>query len=218
MVRATGSRELILRAALRIFCLRGDGPVSVSELALAAGVARGTIYNQFGDASRLFEQVARALAVELHDTLEKFLREQDEPPLRLARGLMFCLRRAAEDPDWGRFIARFGGSAATLREVWRGRPRDDLMRGFSEGFYDFRESQIEAVISLLSGATIAAIARLTQHDEAKFEGKFEANSADWRGAGTDLAELALRALGVAPAAGAACVARALAEVEAYRPL
>lgn len=204
--RTTASRELILRAAQRIFCARGDGPLGVSELALAAGVARGTIYNQFGDASGLFEQVATALAVDLRQALENLSREPDEPPHRLARGLIFCLRRADCDRDWGRFIARFGWSAAALREVWRGAAREDLLRGAASGCYDFPDDQLEAAIGLASGATIMAI------------GAVAAGDSEWRAAGSALAERVLRALGVARAPAAAFAARGLAEVEAYWPL
>lgn len=204
--RATASRELIFRAALKIFCARGDGAPSVSELALAAGVARGTVYNQLGDASNLFEQVAAALAAELHAALDHFLRDDDAPVERLARGLIFCLRKAAQDRDWGRFLARFGGSAAALREVWRGRPRDDLLRGLVEGAYAFRDDQIEAAIGLASGAAIMAIGAVVER------------GADWRVEGRDLAELILCALGVGRGEAGRAAARALAEVEAYRPL
>ncbi len=169
---------------MKLFAERGDVHVTVSELAQAAGVARGTIYNNLGDLRGLFDIVAAQLAAELNERLVDALGGVDDPALRMATGLRLCLRRAHEQPQWGRFLCRFGCSSAALREVWRGQPFNDLRDGLELGRYRFRESQMETVVSFVSGATIGAM--VTILDGAK----------TWREAGSDVAEFILVALGV----------------------
>ena len=56
----------IYEAAVRFFAERGTTHASVTELAQAAGLARGTIYNNVANLDSLFEEVATALGDEMH--------------------------------------------------------------------------------------------------------------------------------------------------------
>lgn len=184
MSGASGSQRQIYRAAMQLFAERGDARMTVSELAQAAGVARGTIYNNLGDLGGLFDLVAAELASELNQRLNAALAGLDDPALRLAAGLRLCLRRAHEEPQWGRFLCRFGCSAAALQEVWRGQPLADLHAGLARGRYLFREDQLDSVLGFISGAAIGAMMTVLEGLKT------------WREAGVDLAELTLTALGV----------------------
>jgi len=48
----------IHQAALRLFAEKGSNQITVSELAQAAGIARGTIYNNLESPDLLFQSVA----------------------------------------------------------------------------------------------------------------------------------------------------------------
>jgi AcrR family transcriptional regulator len=181
---ASGAQRQIYRAAIQLFAERGAAHVSVSELAQAAGVARGTIYNNLGDLSGLFDIVARQLAMEMNERLVEALVGIDDPALRLATGLRLCLRRAHDEPQWGRFLCRFGCSAAALQEVWRGQPLADLHAGLARGRFTFREEQLDSLVGFISGAALGAIVTVLE------------GARTWREAGSDLAELVLIALGV----------------------
>jgi len=52
-----GSREAIVDAAERLFLEHGFGAVSMDDLAEAAGVARRTLYNQFGSKEEIFREM-----------------------------------------------------------------------------------------------------------------------------------------------------------------
>jgi AcrR family transcriptional regulator len=54
------SREIILRAAKAVF-LREGFAANLDTIAKAAGVARQTVYNQFGSKERLFSEVVQAV-------------------------------------------------------------------------------------------------------------------------------------------------------------
>ena len=86
-----GSREAIVRAAERLFLEHGFGAVSMDDLAEAAGVARRTLYNQFGSK----EEIIREVLQEVSDRLEHAFppgietRGDVEEVLRLvARGIL----------------------------------------------------------------------------------------------------------------------------------
>src|SRR6476659_3407004 len=102
-----GARGKIHQAALRLSAERGAAAISISELADAAGIARGTIYNNIADPDALFSDVAAGLAGEMVIRTEATMAAIDDPAARLATGLRLFVRRAHEEPDWGRFIVRF---------------------------------------------------------------------------------------------------------------
>jgi AcrR family transcriptional regulator len=64
-----GSREAIVAAAERLFLQNGFGAVSMDELAEAAGVARRTLYNQFGGKEEIFREMLRLVSVQLEGAL-----------------------------------------------------------------------------------------------------------------------------------------------------
>ncbi len=115
-------------AALRIFAERGVTQLTISELAEEAGVARGTVYNNLGSTDALFEQVAAGLADEMLRRIVSSFAEIDDPAHRLANGIRLFVRRAHEEPVWGRFIIRYTFSNDSLRTIWGGAPASDLRR------------------------------------------------------------------------------------------
>ena len=101
------ARTRIYKAAVRLFAENGDGDVNVSDLAGAAGIARGTIYNNIKDPENLFGEVATALSHEMIVRTEATMRDVADPAERIATGLRLFLRRTHEEHDWGRFLVRF---------------------------------------------------------------------------------------------------------------
>src|SRR6202140_4538245 len=62
-----GSREIIVDAAARLFLERGFGSVSMDELAVAAGLARRTLYNQFTSKEEIFREMLLRVSGQLED-------------------------------------------------------------------------------------------------------------------------------------------------------
>ncbi|MBB4197855.1 AcrR family transcriptional regulator [Rhodoblastus sphagnicola] len=174
----------IHRAALKLFGERGATQISVTDLAQAAGVARGTIYNNLDDLAGLFDLVALELALAISARVVRSIATGDEPVGRLAAGIRLYILSATRDPEIGRFLIRFGLSAAALRQLWTGQPLADLIAGRAQGSYDFTDDQLDAVVAFISGAAIGAIAHTLERPELSAE------------AGMDAAERVLVALGV----------------------
>jgi AcrR family transcriptional regulator len=190
------AQKRIQNAALQLFAERGIAQVTVSDLAEKAGVARGTIYNNFKSIDSLFEDVAAEMTSDMLTYITASSARTSDPAQRVANGIRFYVRRAHEEPKWGHFLIRFGTIAPTLRPLLQGVPMSDLKTGIEIGRFSLRTDQLEAALGILQGAVLAAISLV-------LEGR-----RTWRDAGTDLAELSLRALGVQPD-----VARSLATAE-----
>lgn len=65
----TGKQQAIIEAATRIFLEQGYGQTSMEQIARAAGVAKQTLYNHFGNKEALFRAIITQRCTELLDTL-----------------------------------------------------------------------------------------------------------------------------------------------------
>ncbi len=171
---------------MKLFAERGVTKVNISELAAASGMARGTIYSHVPDIDALFEDVAAGLAHEMTERVIAGMAGIADPALRTSIGLRQYIRRAHEEPVWGRFISRFGLSDAVLRELLSSAPMADLMAGVDSGRYRIGRDQALAMVGLLAGGTLAAMLPVLDGHRT------------WRDIGSDAAELMLRALGLPP--------------------
>lgn len=171
-------------SALRLFAERGVSDVNVSELAQMAGVARGTIYNHVEEPSQLFTQVVTDLAREMYARVVASMEGIDDPAARLATGLRLFMRRAHEEPHWGRFIVRFALNNALLQTMMGEAPSADIARGIEIGRYKVEASQLPAIVAVVGGTGLSGMLLVLD------------GHMTWRDAGSQTAELILRSLGI----------------------
>lgn len=174
----------IHEAAIRLFAERGVQDLSVSDLAQAAGVARGTIYNNIERPEALYQDVVSGLAHEMHARVSASMVAISDPARRLSTGIRMFVRRTHEEPHWGRFFVRFGANDETLRRMMDEPPAIDIANGVKTGRFDVRSSQVPSVVALVSAAALGAMHAVLSGRQV------------WRDAGSDAGELVLRALGV----------------------
>lgn len=182
----TAARQRLHDAALQVFAQRGSSEVTVSELAQVAGIARGTVYNNIESPEDLFHEVAIDLSREMHARMRASFTIVSDPAERLANALRFCIRRAHAEPDWGRFVARFGLSNASLQRLWSTAPVDDVLRGIDQGRYTISADLLPGVQSMITGTIITGMWLVLEGHQT------------WREGGSTAAEVVLRALGVEP--------------------
>jgi AcrR family transcriptional regulator len=192
--RSNRARAKIYNAALRLFAENGGSAITVSDLADAAGIARGTIYNNVSDPKNLLGEVAAALSQEMLLRTEATMQAFTDPAERIATGLRLFVRRAHEDHDWGRFLVQFMSSHAALRGVMREPPSRDVAHAIEIGRFKIAAAQLLAFVAMLTGTTIAAMNTVIRGEQT------------WPEAGSNAAELLLRAAGI-PAAEARRIAR-----------
>lgn len=170
---------------MQLYAQKGTIELTVSELAAAAGVARGTIYNQLAGSGRaLFEEVAGHIVADMSGRMALVFEDIDDYAIRMSHGVRYYVRRAHDEPDWGRFFNRFAYGGGPLQQMWDGGPGANLRQGIDSGRYDLRRGQVRAALGMIAGGVLGAMA-------AVLEGELT-----WRVAGSDAAELMLGALGV----------------------
>ena len=182
---ASPARKRIHSAAMKLFAERGVTQKSASANWPPRRVsAHGAIYSHVPDVDTLFEDVAAQLARAMSERVAASFGEISDPAQRLAIGVRQYIRRAHEEPPWGRFISRFGLSHALMQAVLRSEPLADLVAGVESGRYRITRDKLPAMVCLLAGGTLAAMVTV-------LDGR-----ATWRDVGSDTAELMLVALGL----------------------
>lgn len=174
----------IHHAAMQLFAANGGNQVTVSELAAAAGIARGTVYNNLDAPEQLFESVAAQLADEMHARIVTSFATVEDPVLRLANGCRMFIRRAHEEPHWGRFVNRFSLNNTSLQNLLQSQLLQDVMAGVQAGRYSFRPDQLPGVIAMIAGTVLTSMFLVLEGHRS------------WRQAGADATELVLRAMGL----------------------
>lgn len=183
-MRLDSSRHRIHAAAIRLFVERDTTQWAVSDLAAAAGMARGTVYYNLPDPQLLFREVAERLANEMAERLQHGFRAVEDPALQLSHAVRQYVRRAHDEPDWGRFMTHFAHSCwplHKLRAAWLG---DKLRADMQHGRYCVRPNQSGAIMGMVAGTVIGAMA-------AAREGELT-----WPAAGSEMAQMLLVALGL----------------------
>lgn len=184
LVVLTPVQTRIHRAAMQLFAENGGNQITVSELASAAGIARGTVYNNLESPERLFESVAAQLADEMHGRIVTSFETVEDPLQRLANGCRMFIRRAHEEPHWGRFVNRFSLNNASLQNLLHSQLLQDVMAGLQARRYSFRPDQLPGVIAMIAGTVLSSMFLVLEGHRS------------WRQAGADATELILRAMGV----------------------
>lgn len=169
---------------MRLFARLGVCRVNVSDLAEEAGVARGTIYNAIPNPDRLFEEVAGDLAGEMQERVRASIDGLADPAFRLACGIRLFIRRAHEEPQWGRFIVHFGFSNKSLRGLLTASLADEMAKAIENGRYAIAPDQVTAMVAAIGGATLSGMMLVQEGYKS------------WRDAGSEVAELMLVALGI----------------------
>lgn len=180
------SRSRIHQAALRLFAERGTSDISISDLAEAAGVARGTIYNNLARPEDLFAQVASDLASEMYARSVASMAGIEDPATRLAMGVRMFARRTHEEPNWGRFIVRFSLSDSVLGQMLGEPPSVDAARGIETGRYKLEADFLPSAVGMIGAAGLSAMRLVLD------------GTLTWRDAGSQTAEMLLRGFGIPP--------------------
>jgi AcrR family transcriptional regulator len=183
----SGAERRIHEAAFRLFARTGRTDLTVSELAAEAGVARGTVYQYVTSSETLFDCLAAGLCSETCRRIHKSIVATAPAACQLTRlaiGMRLCIRRAHDEPTWGRFICSFGFRAGVLQELWHCDPGRDPVTAASAGLITAEPERRRTTPSFVVGVVIAAIHLVVDgHDT-------------WRSAGAQAVGFVLRSLGV----------------------
>jgi AcrR family transcriptional regulator len=178
------TRAKLMDAAVRVFARSGYDAASVNEIAQEADVANGTFYLHFKDKDAIVTEVAIRIASDVTRRLDAAMADLDEAVERVAFATRQFIDLACSHREWGWALVRAGASLPALRERTGVYVRADLTRGVKQGVFkiDVDDFVVEVFVSMI----ITALS-------ARLDGRAGID------AGSQVAELQLRMLGVAPA-------------------
>jgi len=103
-----GKREQILAAALDVFSRRGFHEARMDEIASAAGVGKGTLYEYFASKTELFQEMFRDNLQRLLERLKAAMAAETTPLGKLQRLLELHYQFACESQDLTKLSLDFG--------------------------------------------------------------------------------------------------------------
>ncbi len=137
-------RESILLAAEKVFDAHGYAAATMEQVASAAGVAKGSVYNYFPSKQDLFNQVFQAAMAEMQAESEDILSDALPAAERLDAMLQHWFDRFAQSKRVGRLVLEYWAAAARQQ-------RGELAKMFQSMYAAWRE--------LLSGVISDGIRR-----------------------------------------------------------
>lgn len=198
--RRTRNRDAILAAAENLFGARGIDAVSIDEIALAADLAKGTVYNHFADKDALASEIARAARADGEARVNEANAGVRDPVRRTLRGIVVFAHFAWHRPDRARAMMRLTPSAADPFAPINAGLLADITGALKAGAF---RGAIEPVALVLLGIAHVMIARIVSARPAR---------ADAMSLIGETVALALQALGVAPDTANAIAAAETADI------
>lgn len=184
MAKPDEIRQKLRRAAMRLLSETGANQVSVSALAKAAGVARGTVYNNMPNPAIRYDELTGEMVDRLTAQLSRALEGRPDPAEKLSLLIRLMLRKAAEDPVWAGFVLRFVMVDQAMKLFWSGLPAQIMEEGRAQGRFAYGGIPLPSVTAHMGGAVLMAMFYI--HNRQR----------EWHSQGAETAELALRAVGL----------------------
>jgi AcrR family transcriptional regulator len=173
------TRRRLVAAGLRVLAEKGES-LTVSDVVAAADVSNGTFYNYFEDRDALVDTLAAELVMSLAEAAAG--ESIADPAMRFAVASGRVLRRAVEDPTWGRVVLRLVDRPGVYGNIDRFL-RGDLAAGLEQGRFDTGPD--DATLDQVFGLLVMTLRRIVA-GQARPDAPERA------------VERGLRALGVAP--------------------
>jgi AcrR family transcriptional regulator len=149
------TRRQLLLAAVHVYGQRGVRSATLQEIATAAGVASGTIYNYFPTREALASEVALWLANTLCQCIADSYAGVKSGVERMAIGNRRYLWLAQESPAWASMLLEVGAAAPELARTVHEYALADLRLGVRQkGFRIVTEA---AAMNLINGTISSAM-------------------------------------------------------------
>ncbi len=135
-------RQQILEAAATVFAARGYAQATGDEIAEAAGVSKGTLYNYFESKQELFTQLFLSSVAEDEATIDEVVSRSTSARAKLEAVIGHWFQQFSRYHEMGRLVLEFWSTAAAeeedgtftqaLQEMY-GRYRERMTKIFKQG-------------------------------------------------------------------------------------
>lgn len=177
------TRSILLDATAKLIASRDPGDISICDITNAAGMANGTFYYHFASKAEIVAETALGIAGHLSNRIHKAGAEVTDPVEQIAVGSRHFVYFCVDYPTWAWALGRSVNSVPSIRKQIYRKMSETVRRGIKEGV--FQVDDIELTYEILVSMAFAAA-------RAGLEGM------DAERAGSVMAEMQLRALGVPP--------------------
>lgn len=201
--KSARTRARLMDAAVSVFAREGFEAASVNEIARAADVVNGTFYVHFKDKDDIAAAVTFRIATDVTRQLEVAMHDVDDAVERTSTATRRFIALASAEPEWGWALFRAVWFFRDLHGKVTSRLKADLIRGRRQGVYTVEIDDF--LVDTFSSMTMAALFSRLQ-------------GAAGPEAGSKVAELQLRMLGVPPKRAKAAAWKALDPLELKLPL
>ena len=171
MYGGAGKRQQILNAATRVFAAKGFYSAKIEEIAIEAGVGKGTVYEYFANKKALFEEMVKYAIGEYTDGLKKAGTAGNDAEERLYGMFRFSLGFIDEKQDLARILIKQPvGTSNDLKE-WLAQSKRRIVQCvqtvFTEGIEagKFRRMDVKVAANIFLG-TINSYSAEQIFDEA----------------------------------------------------
>ena len=134
---------------------RGLEAVAINEITEAADLGFGTFYNYFASKEAIHEALVDELFESFGAALDQIAEQVDDPAEVIAASVRYTLRRAAEEPLWGRFLLRIGFWSPVLDRGLAPRLLRDLQTGVASG--RFQAHDFPMTVVAVRGVVLSAV-------------------------------------------------------------
>jgi AcrR family transcriptional regulator len=170
--RKRETRNRLLRAAMNLMAEQGVGGVAINEITEAADVGFGSFYNHFPSKEAIYAELVAEVVERFGEALDRLSDQLSDPAEKIAASVRFTLRRARQDPVWGRFLIRISLAGDSMntglgRFLFR-----DLKTGLARA--RFKADDVPMTYIALGGTALAALTAEVRDDR----GPFGAGSSD----------------------------------------
>jgi AcrR family transcriptional regulator len=176
------TRVALIEATYRVVARKNVDAVTIDDIIVEAGVARGTFYNYFQTREEALKAMATALQVEMGQKMG--MPTIQDPAERIAIAIRQLLHRAIQDKTWCTVVVRLGLFEPPSEKVIEDGVIADLRAGIQEN--RFQIDSFEAAIALTLGTGLMAARSI-------LAGQAERDYPEW------IAKIVLKSLGIADA-------------------
>ncbi|MER5804073.1 TetR/AcrR family transcriptional regulator [Streptomyces mirabilis] len=181
--RRAETRQALVRAARQILAETGDTSASIQAIAERADVGFGSFYNHFESKTELFDAAVTDALEEFGQAIDERVEGIEDPAELVAAGFRLTARMADSHPELMRILRDRGLAHIHAQSGLSPRALRDLEIGIATGRFTCANPTI--ALSALGGTLLSLVGlRLARPD------------LDGDEAASDLAEMALRMLGV----------------------
>jgi AcrR family transcriptional regulator len=192
---------------------RGFEAVAIHEITEAADLGFGTFYNYFDSKEAIHEALVDELFESFGAALDQISEQVDDPAEVISASVRYTLRRASEEPLWGRFLVRVGYWSPVLDRGLAPRVIRDLQTGVASG--RFQAHDFPMTILAVRGVVLSAVDASTASPKKGTgdRGFAEIVGAERKSIPERTAAVLLRLLGLDPQEAEEVVSRPLPTIE-----